>query len=201
MTSRTILFVTGNQGKLLTLQSSMPEGVLVEQTKLDLPEIQSMDIEEISREKARVAFAQLQKPLVVHDAGFYVEALKGFPGPYIKHVGDTIGAEGLLKLMQGETNRAAYFESTLSYVDAKGEIHTFVGDRECGRLAEELDHRYMERSWGEPWKIYIPDGFDVPLAGIPSEVLVEREQAAKFGSPFGKFGEWLRAGSPKSENR
>lgn len=151
-----------------------------------------MDIEEISREKARVAFEKLQKPLIVHDAGFYIDALKGFPGPYIKHVGDTIGAEGLVKLMEGVADRRAHFKSTISYVDEKGQIQTFVGDIEQGSIAEKMYDEHMERAWGEPWKIYIPDGYDVPLAGIPPEEIEHRERAAKFGSPFAKFGEWLK---------
>jgi XTP/dITP diphosphohydrolase len=46
------------------------------------------------------AFEKCGLPIIVEDAGLFVEALNGFPGPYSSYVYKTIGNEGLLKLME-----------------------------------------------------------------------------------------------------
>ncbi|MEM0332314.1 MAG: non-canonical purine NTP pyrophosphatase, partial [Archaeoglobaceae archaeon] len=68
--------------------------------------------------------------------GLFIEALKGFPGVYSSYVFKTIGNEGILKLMDGITNRRAYFKAVLAYWDGK-EIHIFEGKVE-GEIATEI---------------------------------------------------------------
>lgn len=74
-------------------------------------EFQGTDIEEISTRSAMLAYVYLNRPVLVEDAGLFIEALNGFPGPYSSYVYKTIGINGILKLLSGVSNRRAYFKS------------------------------------------------------------------------------------------
>ncbi len=63
---------------------------------LDIPELRSEDIEKISRQKARYAYDILQKPLIVDDTSFSIDALNGFPGPYAAYVLQSLGNQGMV---------------------------------------------------------------------------------------------------------
>ena len=56
-----------------------------------------------------------KKNVVAEDAGFFVNALHGFPGPYSSYVYEKLGVQGILKLMQDVTQRDAFFSSAVAY--------------------------------------------------------------------------------------
>lgn len=45
-----------------------------------------MDITLIVEDKARRAFETVGRPVIVEDTGLFIDALGGFPGPFVKHV-------------------------------------------------------------------------------------------------------------------
>ncbi len=93
-------------------------------TKLDIgvgmlrmkdTEIQSDSLNEIAQTSAQEVFKRSNLPVIVEDAGLFISALNGFPGPYAAYVYKTIGNKGLLKLMQDTENRMAIFKSAIAY--------------------------------------------------------------------------------------
>ena len=118
--------VTGNPNKAKEVAAYFGDLVRVEHVKLDLPEYRGDDVGEIARGKAKAAFEAVGGSLIVDDTGFYIRALKGFPGAYAAFVLDTIGMDGVLKLMEGQTDRGAYFETAVAYADDEG-IFVFKG--------------------------------------------------------------------------
>ncbi len=108
-------------------------GILeVEHVPLDCPEFRHSDVKVIAREKARYAYEQLRRPLIVDDTAFSIRALNGFPGPYAAYVLDTIGIEGILTLMETRVDRYASFVTAIAYADETG-IRVFEGEIE-GRI-------------------------------------------------------------------
>ena len=99
---------------------------------LDLPEYRSEDVGEIARGKAQHAYSQLKVPLIVDDTGFFIDALKGFPGPYAAYVLQSIGNTGILKLMSAVSDRNARFVTAIAFADEQG-VHVFKGTIE-GRI-------------------------------------------------------------------
>ncbi len=93
---------------------------------LEIPEIRSDDIVEISRQKAKYAYDHLHTPLIVDDTSFSIDILNEFPGPYAAYVLDTIGNKGILKLMTDEKERSAHFTTVIAYADHTG-IRDFSG--------------------------------------------------------------------------
>lgn len=74
-----ITFITGNQYKADYLAKYL--GLPVKHVKLDLDEIQSLDLKEIVEHKVRQAFDKLNMPVIVEDVSLEFEALGSLPGP------------------------------------------------------------------------------------------------------------------------
>ena len=98
-------------------------------------EIQSPKIEEIVKKSAERLTVKYDREILVEDAGFFVEALKGFPGPYASYVYDKIGPEGILRLLEGVSNRAAEFRSAVAFCKPNY-IEIFTG-KVRGKIALE----------------------------------------------------------------
>jgi len=125
---RTIVFATSNRGKLEEARAILrPFGISVEQFDGKGVEIQADTNLEVAEFAARGASATAGRPLLVEDAGLYVDALSGFPGPYSAYVFKTIGADGLVKLLANYHSRNARFVSSLAYCEPSGEPATFEG--------------------------------------------------------------------------
>ena len=79
---RSITFITGNQKKADYLARYL--GFPIEHIKLDLEEIQSMELQEIVEHKVKQAYEKIKKPVIVEDASLEFTALGKLPGPFIK---------------------------------------------------------------------------------------------------------------------
>lgn len=114
----TIRFVTGNEGKVREARESLDEPV--EQVEYDYTEIQADDLRDVAAHGAREAFRALggETPVLVGDAGLFVEAFDGFPGPYSAYVEDTVGVERLWRMTKPEDDRRASFRTVLAYAEA-----------------------------------------------------------------------------------
>jgi non-canonical purine NTP pyrophosphatase (RdgB/HAM1 family) len=76
---------------------------------VDLPEIQSLDLDEVLAAKAASAFAHVGRALVVEETGLELAALNGFPGPLVRWMLEAVGAEGIARaaLALGEARARA----------------------------------------------------------------------------------------------
>ena len=124
--------MTGNTNKAAEVAAFFTGIADIIHVSLDLPEYRSDDVGEIARGKAQYAYSQLKIPLIVDDTGLFIDALKGFPGPYAAFVLQSIGNTGILKLMEGIPDREARFTTAIAFAD-EGGIHVFKGTIE-GRI-------------------------------------------------------------------
>jgi XTP/dITP diphosphohydrolase len=127
----TIYFVTSNKGKFAEAQAIL--GGLI-QKDLGYTEIQADTLEEVASYGIREVMEKLQAPVMIEDAGLFIEGLEGFPGVYSAYVQKTIGNEGILRLMAKASNRQAFFRSVVCYTEPgegpfmfKGEVHGQIG--------------------------------------------------------------------------
>jgi len=191
-----LLFVTSNPGKIKSAQACIDKmglPIVIKQHVMQLTEVQAEDVEEISQAKAREAFAKVGKPLIVEDGGFCVSALNGFPGVYAKYILGTIGAEGIISLMNGQKNRACEFVAVTTFADASGNLTSFRGTGGNGLVATTKDPVKNPRAWSDIWNIYIPDGHQKTLSSFTEEeekAHYTGEDKTKKGS-ISLFVDWL----------
>ena len=135
--NKQIYFVTSNTKKFISLQKMLvPVEVDLQRLEYDFDEGRDFDICKITEAKliqAKRAFPG--KRLVVDDRGFFIPALGGFPGPFIKLLLDSFSYKGLIKLMAGEIDRRAVFSFGLGYFD--GESDTILTADEVGFITDE----------------------------------------------------------------
>lgn len=116
--TKEIYFASSNSNKYREIQPILSQyGIVSHFAKMSLQEIQSDSVLEIARSKSIHAFEHIQKPVIIEDDGFYICSLKGFPGQYSSFVYETLGNEGLLRLMENKKDRNAYFLSVIAYND------------------------------------------------------------------------------------
>ncbi len=134
---KVIFFATNNFHKFDEARSVLTKrGIAVGMLRVKALEIQSDSLGQIAQASVISAFNRCHLPVMVEDAGLFVEALKGFPGPYAAYVYKTIGNLGLLKLMEGLENRKATFQSAIAYFDGQSEPVCFMGEV-VGRVTNE----------------------------------------------------------------
>jgi XTP/dITP diphosphohydrolase len=122
-----IYFVTTNAGKLREARDLFKEYFDVQQIDMAYPEFQDDDLGKIAAYGAKYCADRLGKEVIVEDSGLFVDALKGFPGPYSSYVQRTIGNKGVIKLMEGVEGRRAEFRSVVGFCAPGGEPATFTG--------------------------------------------------------------------------
>ena len=109
-------YVTTNPGKLREAQSYLGEEA-IDEYDYDYPEIQAPTLEPIAAAGARDAYREVGDPVVVDDAGLFIDAFDGFPGPYSSFVENTIGIDRVWELAEPLTDRKAAFRCVLAYCD------------------------------------------------------------------------------------
>jgi XTP/dITP diphosphohydrolase len=126
-----IYFITSNKGKFVEARAIL--GDLV-QKDLGYTEIQADTLEEVASYGIREVMEKQQAPVMIEDAGLFIEELKGFPGVYSAYVQKTIGNAGILRLMEGASDRRASFRSVVCYAEPgegprmfQGEVHGQIG--------------------------------------------------------------------------
>lgn len=120
-----LLIATGNKGKVQELEDFL--GIPLEIANIDIDEVQSMDLEYVSRRKTEEAFKILKKPVITDDVGVFIEVWNNFPGPFVKYASDVLGLKKILDLLKNEKNRNVIVRSAVSLHDGK-KIHTFIGE-------------------------------------------------------------------------
>ena len=180
-----INFVTGNIHKLKEVEGILrPYGIKVKMIKVKKIEIQADELRAIAEHAAINATKDAGVPVVVEDAGLFIEALRGFPGPYSSYVFKTIGNEGIIKLMKGITDRHARFISVVAFAEPEGYVRTFVG------VAEGLISVEPRGSMGFGFDpIFIPYEGDGRTFAEMS--LDEKNRISHRGKAFRSLAKWL----------
>lgn len=168
---KSLVFVTGNGYKFEVAKKSLESmGITVVREKLELPEIQSTDMAEVAAYSAKWAAEKMGKAVVLLDVGYYIEALNGFPGPFIKYINKWLSSDDLIKLMLGKNNRKVTVKAGLGYCEPDKDPVTFVSEWE-GQIA--LTAVKTDKPGNTPInEIFIPAGYDRAESEIPREEMV-----------------------------
>ena len=160
-----ITYVTGNLSKVAGARQVLePLGYQVDNIKMDTPEIQADDVSEVAKYSAKRAAEKLNIPVLKNDSGLFVNWLHWFPGVYTHYVEDTLGVDGLLKLMEWIEDRSAYFKEAIAYCEPWGEPVLFEWIVK-GKIDVKKSGEY---GWSRDF-VYIPDWESKTLWCFPDE--------------------------------
>lgn len=160
-----LLYVTGNKAKIDSAKMYLePLGIEVLNKKMLIPEIQANTCEEVAAFSAKYASNEMKCSVLKNDSGLFIDSLNGFPGVYTHYVDDTLGEDGVLKLLKGIEDRTARFIEVYAYCEYGKEPILFKSVTE-GTISKEKSGTY-----GWSWDfIFIPKGKDKSLGNYEDE--------------------------------
>ena len=172
-----LFFVSSNKHKYSEAKNILNcFGIRLGFYKFKLEEIQSDSLITIAKKKAKQAYDEFKKPIIIEDDGLFIESLNGFPGPYSSYVFKTLGNKGILNLVK--KNRIAKFISIISFYDKN---HTKL-------FQAKVDGRISKIQKGNGWgydPIFIPIDSKKTFAQLTNKnELSHRYKALK------KFSNW-----------
>ncbi|MBX7220279.1 MAG: non-canonical purine NTP pyrophosphatase [Blastocatellia bacterium] len=157
-------------------------GLKLETCPLDLPELQTVDVENVVAHKARCAFEALGgKPVLIEDTGLYLEAWNGLPGALVKWFLERVDVGGMCRMLDGFPQRRAF---------AKTIVATFDGELKCyeGVVQGEISLEPRGKN-GFGWdQIFIPVGFDRTFAEMSD---AEKDGLSMRGMAFRKLAQTI----------
>ena len=185
-----IIFVTHNKGKAKSAEKYF-KNLKISTYEYELDEPRSDDIKLIATAKVKEAYEVVKKPCMAMDTDFYIDALNGFPKAFVNFALDTIGIDGILKLMEDKDNRKCCFRECLAYYDGV-DIKYFYG--ECkGTLTKERRGLDTEDKWSDLWYIFVPKNCTKTLAEMTKEEIYERKRTDESKDALEEFAKWYKS--------
>lgn len=129
-----VVYVTGNPEKAENFSRHIGMDIPHEPAELD--ELQTLNAAELVAHKARQAYDQIGKPVLVEDVTFAFDAWDGLPGPFVKFfVKGSNGVEKMCRMLDGFDNRRAEGRCTFAYYD--GSDLKLISGSVTGSIAKE----------------------------------------------------------------
>lgn len=177
-----ITFVTGNEFKARETAEIL--NVDLEIAKIELDEIQELDLEKVALHKLNQAYEILKKPVMIDDVSFEVGVWNKFPGPLIKWMLEAgNGPELLLKLLEKEKDRKATARLAIGFHD--GQTSRLFFGESVGVVADAI-----KGDNGFGWdKVFIPEGYNQTFAEMPSTL---KNSISHRGRALSKFQDFLK---------
>jgi len=186
---KVIFFATNNFDKFNEARKILAEyKIAMGMLRVKTPEIQSESLKEIAEASVAEAFKRCHLPVIVEDAGLYIEALNGFPGPYTAYVYKTIGNKGLVRLMENVEDRKAKFQSAVAYYSAELKSPKCFKGEAIGEITKEVREGKHGSGFGfDP--IFKPASNHKTFAemGVP-----QKNRYSHRAKAFRTFAEWYK---------
>ena len=176
-----LYFASSNTHKFEEAQRILSNlGVNITLFKTTLEEIQSDSLSKIATRKVIDAYAKVQKPVIIEDDGIFIDSLNGFPGPYSSYVYDTIGNNGIIRLLENIEFRDAKFVAIIAYWNGIDDVQIFESSIP-GKISSFIE----KGGWGyDP--IFIPDGESKTYANV-----YDKDKFSHRAASLTKFSNWF----------
>ena len=182
---KVVFLVTGNVHKFNEARLVLREfGLSTAMLNIEAIEVQADSIEDVAKASAVDAAKKCGLPIIVEDAGLFIKALNGFPGPYSSYVFRTIGTKGILKLMNDLQKRSAWFESVVAFYDMNLESPKCFHGKVEGKITEQS--RGLEGFGFDPVFVPLRDG-EATFAELS---IAEKNRHSHRAKALRAFAEW-----------
>jgi len=165
-----ITVVTTSRDKLVEINKIL--GTNHEVSKIEIPETQSLNLDEVITEKAKAAYKIIKKPVLVEDVSLEIKTLKGLPGTLVKFFLQTLGTEGTVKLV-GKSKSDTTVTAAVAIYDGKnikifkGTVYGTLSPKNRGSHGFGFD------------KVFIPNGYTKTYAQMPDKLKNKISHRAK----------------------
>ena len=172
------IFVTSNEHKRREAAEIL--GVELTGATPEVAEIQALGVAEVAAAKSLAAYEALGSPslpVLVEDSGLVVEGWNGLPGAFTKWFVQSIGNEGLLRMLPLDADRAARAVCAVAVAlgPSPEEVWVFPGEVP-GVICTE-----PRGEGGFGWDpIFIPDGSSLTYAQMGSDKNADSHRARAF---------------------
>ncbi len=169
---KNIVFITGNEGKRKEVEQILgTDKYNIVNIDLDVPEIQTISVEEVTDAKIKSAYELLKENfkeviqkfhekgvqiktindviVICEDTGLYIDDMNDFPGALIKFYLGSLNIDGIAKMNGGSLAKAETVIGVIKY----GKIMKPISGTRKGKIAKKI---VSKDSFG--WDpIFIPD--------------------------------------------
>lgn len=156
-----MIIVTSNTGKYNGIIPALKYSYVLEKPANDIVEIQSADREEIIKNKARQAFAQIKKACIVDDFGIIFDEYPKFPGAMTKYVLATLEIKGIKDLLSVSGNNRAIIYCDTAYIDETEKI--FMASAEVSGFLDFSREINFKGNAGVLSSIFVSDRNEYPV--------------------------------------
>ncbi|MEX2028650.1 MAG: non-canonical purine NTP pyrophosphatase [Candidatus Curtissbacteria bacterium] len=183
-----LVVITSNENKIAEINQILGTGHKV--STLDVPEIQSLDLDEVITAKAKYAYEIIKKPVLVTDVSLEIEALNGLPGTFVKFFLKTLGAEKTVSLIPGKNTKTRVTDAIAIY-DGKN-LKIFKGTI-YGHLIAKSQGKH---GFGFDF-VFVPAGFNKTYSQMSP---AEKNKISHRALALKKLKSYLQVGSDVKNN-
>ena len=123
----------------------------------------------------------------MEDAGLFIKALSGFPGPYAAYVYKTIHNSGILKLIENSVDRHAEFHSVIAYCDNQTPCEPICFEGEVKGQVTVAERKEQGKSGFGFDPIFQPNGSKETFAEM---TIAEKNGYSHRAHAIRQFAEW-----------
>lgn len=155
-----LVVITSNENKLSEINQIL--GTDHKVSTVDIPEIQSLNINEVIAAKAKASYKKIKKPVLVTDVSLEIESLGGLPGPFVKFFLKTLGAEKTVGLIKNKNTRTKVTDAIAIY---DGKLLKIFKGVASGHLVNKAKGT---RGFGFDF-VFVPDGYTKTYSQMSQE--------------------------------
>jgi len=170
--NHTIAYVTGNLGKYEEVKTFIHHNcpqIQIDHIIIELDEMQTLDQKAIAISKAKQAYAQVKRPLLIDDSAVYFDKYHRFPGTLTKFVYHGIGFEGILKLVEDDHRATCLLY--LIYIDGDDSYTIFEGKSHGKIVSPSQFIAHADLPYDD---IFLPDGASKTYAQMRGTKEIEK---------------------------
>lgn len=187
-----IHYVTGNKGKFdeaveILQPASLEElGFQIVHTPLHLEEIQGTS-QSIALHKIAQSYKILGEPCLIDDISLCCPAIGGLPGPYVRSFLESIGDEGIARLISLYEDKSCKVVCHIAFMSEKGDPLLFEGELYGNIVFPRGQRKAHTHSWNA---IVEPLGSTLTFAEMP---LVDASKISARSKALTHFRNYLLA--------
>lgn len=183
MSLKQVNFVTTNRHKFKEVAELLKDVAVLSQYAIDIDEIQTSDPDEVILCKVLEAKKSASVDnFIVEDTSLSIEALNGFPGPFIKFMEKSMGVDGIYKAVKAQGDSMAATATTIVAYHRNGHTELFHGS-----VTGTIVPKDGPDNFGFDC-IFVPNGSDKTYANMS---LSEKNKVSHRGKALSKFCDYL----------